>query len=158
LTLFPEKINGNYLLFHRISNQMCIDPFPELVPGERANRCIDVMGPRYGMWDGLKIGSGAPPIKVGNNWLVIYHGVSRHSTYRLGAALMDPSGLNVVARTADSIFEPLENYELQGEVPNVVFACGAVVRDDTIFLYYGGADRVIGVATASLSHILEALT
>ena len=158
LTLFPEKINGNFMLYHRISNQICADPFPNLVPGKRANRCIDVMGPRRGMWDGAKIGSAVPPIKVGDNWLVIYHGVSRHATYRLGAALLDSSGISVIARTADPIFEPLEKYELEGEIPNVVFSCGAVVRGDTVYLYYGGADRVIGVATASLAHILEALT
>ncbi|MFZ1075442.1 MAG: hypothetical protein WAN50_03655 [Minisyncoccia bacterium] len=158
LTFFPEKINGNFLLYHRISNQICADPFAELAPGIRAKRCIDVMGPRHGMWDGTKVGSAAPPIKVGENWLVIYHGVSRHATYRLGAALLDPSGLSVLARTADAIFEPLESYEKVGEVPNVVFACGAVVRDDTLFLYYGGADKVIGVATGSVAHIIDALT
>ena len=89
---------------------------------------------------------------------MIYHGVSRHATYRLGAVLLDSSGTSVLARTADPIFEPLESYEKEGEVPNVVFSCGAVVRGDTLFLYYGGADRVIGVATASISHILKALS
>jgi predicted GH43/DUF377 family glycosyl hydrolase len=116
------------------------------------------MGPRLGMWDGLKVGSAAPPIKVGTNWLMIYHGVSRHKTYRLGAALLDSSGISILARTADPIFEPVEVYEKEGETPDVVFSCGAVVRGDTLYLYYGAADKVIGVATASLSHILEALS
>ena len=89
---------------------------------------------------------------------MIYHGVSRHNTYRLGVALLDPSGTAILARTADPIFEPIEPYEKQGEVPDVVFSCGAVVRDDTIFLYYGGADKVVGVATTSLSKVLRALT
>ena len=51
-----------------------------------------------------------------------------------------------------------EKYEKEGEIANVVFSCGAVVRGDTLFLYYGGADKVIGVATASLAHIIDALT
>ena len=89
---------------------------------------------------------------------MIYHGVSRHATYRLGAVLLDPSGTAVLARTVDPIFEPLEKYEQKGETSNVVFSCGAVVRGDTVFLYYGAADKVIGVATASLSHMLDALT
>ena len=89
---------------------------------------------------------------------MIYHGVSRHATYRLGAALLDADGLTVLARTADPIFEPLEKYEQEGDVANVVFSCGAVVRGDTVFLYYGAADKVLGVATASLSHIVDALT
>ncbi len=166
LALLPEKIDGNYLLYHRINNQICADLLPDLISGKRASRCIEIMTPRRGMWDGAKVGVAAPPIRVGDNWLMIYHGVSRHSKYRLGAALLDPSGTVVLARTADPIFEPLEKYEQEGEVANVVFSCGTVVRPstplgtggDTLFLYYGAADKVIGVATASLAHIVEALT
>ncbi len=158
LVLLPEKIDENYLLYHRINNQICADLLPSLSSGKRVSRCIDVMGPRLGMWDGLKVGSAAPPIKVGTNWLMIYHGVSRHKTYRLGAALLDSSGISILARTADPVFEPIETYEEEGETPDVVFSCGAVVRGDTLYLYYGAADKVIGVATASLSHILEALS
>ena len=158
LALLPEQIDGNYLLYHRVNNRICADLLPNLFSGKRVSRCIEVMGPRLGMWDGLKVGSAAPPIKVGNNWLMIYHGVSRHKTYRLGAALLDSSATSLLARTADPVFEPVELYEKEGEVPGVVFSCGAVVRGDTLFLYYGAADKVIGVATASLSHILEALS
>lgn len=158
LTLLPEKMNGNYLLYHRISSQICADLLPDLSTGLRVSRCIEIMAPRLGMWDGAKVGSAAPPIKVGDNWLMIYHGVSRHATYRLGAALLDSSGTNVLARTADSVFEPRESYEREGIIPNVVFSCGAAVRGDTIYLYYGGADKVIGVATGSLSHIITALS
>lgn len=158
LALLPEKIGENYMLYHRINNRICADILPNLAEGKRVSRCIEIMGPRQGMWDGLKVGSAAPPIKVGNNWLMIYHGVSRHKTYRLGAALLDPSGTSVLARTADPVFEPIERYEKEGEMPNVVFSCGAVVRGDTLYLYYGAADSVVGVATASLAHILEALS
>ena len=158
LALLPEKVGGNFLLYHRVNNLVCADLLPDLASGKRVSRCIEVIAPRLGMWDGAKVGSAAPPIKVGDKWLMIYHGVSRHGTYRLGAALLDASGTQVLARTADAIFEPHEAYEKEGEIKNVVFACGAVVRGDTLFLYYGAADKVIGVATASLSHILDALS
>ncbi len=158
LVLLPEKKDGNYLLYHRVNKQICADIMSDLSSGKRVSRCIETLGPRNGMWDGEKVGSAAPPIKVGDNWLMIYHGVSRHKTYRLGAALYDSSGTSLLARTADPIFEPTELYEKEGEVPNVVFSCGAVVRGDTLFLYYGAADKVVGVATASLSHILDALS
>ncbi|MCX6787106.1 MAG: hypothetical protein NTY93_01095 [Candidatus Kaiserbacteria bacterium] len=158
LALLPEKIGENYLLYHRIHNQICADLLPDLSSGKRASRGIEVIAPRHGRWDGTKVGSTAPPIKVGDNWLMIYHGVSRHATYRFGAALLDAAGTSVLARTADPIFEPLEKYENEGVVANVVFSCGTVVRGDTIFLYYGAADKVLGVATASLAHIIDALT
>jgi len=158
LALLPETVEGEYLIYHRVNNLVCADILPDLTSGERVNRCIEVIGPRLGMWDGEKVGCAAPPIKVGDTWLMIYHGVSRHTTYRLGAALLDASGTEVLARTADPIFEPVEAYEKTGEISNVVFACGAVVRGDTLYLYYGGSDRVVGVATASLSHMLDALS
>jgi len=158
LALMPEKTKGNYLLYHRVNNIICADLLPEITSGKRVSRCIEIIGPRHGMWDEAKVGGAAPPIKVGNNWLMIYHAVSRHGTYRLGGALLDSSGTTLLARTADPIFEPLEEYEKKGDIPNVVFSCGAVVRDDILFLYYGGADKVIGVATASLSHIINALS
>jgi predicted GH43/DUF377 family glycosyl hydrolase len=158
LALLPEKINGNYLLYHRINKQICADILPDLSSDKRASRCIEVMSLRRGMWDGMKIGIAGPPVKVGDNWLMIYHGISRSKTYRLGAALLAPDGLTVLSRTADPIFEPLEKYEMEGDVPHVVFSCGVVVRGDTLILYYGAADKVLGVATASLKHIVDALT
>ncbi len=156
--LLPETVDGNYLLYHRIAGQICADVLPDLSFKKRVSRCIEILAPRHGMWDSEKVGIAGPPIKVEGGWFMIYHGVSRHGTYRLGAALLSPSGLEVLSRTADPIFEPVEKYEKEGEVPNVVFACGQVVRGDTLYLYYGGADKVIGVATASLSRIVQALT
>ncbi|MFC1644362.1 hypothetical protein ACFL5C_03510, partial [Candidatus Omnitrophota bacterium] len=46
-------------------------------------------------------------------------------------------------------------YEVSGVVPNVTFTCGAVAIDDTLFLYYGGADTVICVATAKIKDVLS---
>lgn len=158
VALLPETVNGQYLLYHRISSMICADVLSDLSSGKRVNKCIEIMGPRRGMWDGAKIGVAAPPIRIGGKWLMIYHGVSRHGTYRLGAALLDADGTTLLARSADPVFEPVEPYEKEGEVKDVVFSCGAVARGDTLFLYYGGADRVLGVATASLSRILNSLS
>jgi predicted GH43/DUF377 family glycosyl hydrolase len=158
LALLPEKIQDNYMLYHRVSSQVCADLLPDLFSGRRVSRCMEIIAPRRGMWDGAKVGTAGPAIRVGNKWLMIYHGVSRHATYRLGALLLDADATTVLARTADPIFEPLELYEQQGEISNVVFSCGSIVRGDTIFLYYGAADKVIGVATASISHIVDALS
>jgi beta-1,2-mannobiose phosphorylase / 1,2-beta-oligomannan phosphorylase len=158
VSLLPEKIGENFILYHRINNQICADVVPDLSFKKRVSRCIEIMGPRSGMWDEAKVGIAGPPIKVDEGWLMIYHGVSGHSHYRLGAALLDHTGLSVIARTADEIFQPIEEYEKNGEVRNVVFSCGHVVRGDTLYLYYGGGDKVLGVATASFARILRALS
>lgn len=158
LAFLPEKIDGKFLLYHRIAGRICADTLDAIGPEHRAMRCIEIMGPREGMWDAAKVGIAGPPIKVDNGWLMLYHGVSRRSRYRVGAALLDSNGTTVLARSADPLFEPVEPYEAAGEVNHVVFPCGAIVRGDTLYLYYGGGDRVVGVATASLSRIVAALT
>ena len=56
----------------------------------------------------------------------------------------------MLERCDGPIFEPVEDYELSGGVPNVVFSCGAVVLENKLVLYYGGADKVIGVAVGDL--------
>lgn len=158
LSLLPEKQPEGFLIYHRVSGRICADILDELSPDTKVTRCIEVMGPRTGMWDAAKVGIAGPPLRVPQGWLFLYHGVSWRGHYRVGAALLDASGTTVIARSADPIFEPTEQYELVGEIPNVVFPCGTVIRDDTLYMYYGGADTVVGVATASLSRILAALS
>ncbi|MCK4499245.1 hypothetical protein KAU11_02005, partial [Candidatus Babeliales bacterium] len=118
-----------------------------------------LFGPRADMWDNKKVGITGPPIETKDGWLLIYHGVSNPGNiYKLGAALLDlqdPS--QVIARTDYPIFEPEMAYEKEGCMPNVVFSCGVVVIKNKLFVYYGGADKVIGVATINLSKLLKNL-
>ena len=76
----------------------------------------------------------------------------------MGAALLDLKDPAIVlARSTDPIFEPEMDYEKHGFINNVVFPCGVVVRKGIIYIYYGGADKVVGVATMKLDTILKAL-
>jgi predicted GH43/DUF377 family glycosyl hydrolase len=159
--IFPEKTNGKYFVVHRVGDEICGDYIKTLdFKKETVQKCIRIIGPRINMWDSLKVGISAPPIKTKYGWLLIYHGVSKsHSTYRIGAVLLDLDDPAIVlARTTDSIFEPEEIYEKIGVVNNVVFPCGATEKDGLIYIYYGGADAVVGVATMELDIILRALT
>lgn len=157
--LMPEKIGGQYMILHRIDPLMCGDYLDTLdFKKSRLTRCIELMGPRPGMWDSKKIGIAGPPIRTPKGWLLIYHGVSKTSTYRLGAVLLDLKNPGVIiSRSVDTIFEPLEDYERNGIVRNAVFSCGVVARGDTLLIYYGGADTVTGVAKISLKKLLNIL-
>lgn len=157
--LMPEKIAGQYMILHRIDPELCADFLDSLdFKKNPLTRCIEIMGPRPGMWDSQKIGIAGPPIKTEKGWLLIYHGVSKTSTYRLGAVLLDLKNPTIIiSRSVDTIFEPLEEYERVGQVRNAVFSCGAVVRGDTLLIYYGGADTVVGVAKVSLKKLLKIL-
>jgi predicted GH43/DUF377 family glycosyl hydrolase len=120
------------------------------------------------MWDSERVGAGAPVLKTGYGWLLIYHGVGiarGRRSYMLGAALLDlDDPTQVLYRSAEPLFVPKEDYELYGWAPNAVFTNGAVARardadqmikdNDEISIYYGGGDRVVGVARARLSDLV----
>ena len=158
--LFPEKFTMGYFILHRIGSEICGDYLDSLdFNHSKVKKCIHVIGPRINTWDSLKVGITAPPIKTKYGWLLLYHGISKsHHTYRVGALLLDLKDPAIVlSRLADPIFEPQEPYEKFGVVNNVVFPCGMVEKDGTLYIYYGGGDRVIGVATMELNLILRAL-
>ncbi len=159
--LFPEKTKGQYFVLHRVGDELCGDYLKSLnFKTEAVKKCIRIIGPRINMWDSWKVGISAPPIKTKNGWLLLYHGVSKsHTTYRIGAVLLDLNDPAIVlARTTDPIFEQEEEYEKKGIVNNVVFPCGMVLQKGLIYIYYGGADTVVGVATMELKIVLKALT
>ena len=157
--VFPEKINGQYMIIHRIKDQICADFVNSLKKPEEVAKGIRLMEPRYGMWDSRKIGLAGPPIKTRAGWVLFYHGVGEDCYYRLGAALLDlKNPMVVISRTNEAILEPEKRYEKEGQISNVVFPCGHVCRGDTIYHYYGGGDSVVCVATMKLSALLAMLT
>ncbi len=157
--ILPEPINGRYMIFHRVHESICVDFVKSLdFINEKVIRCIEILSPRRGMWDGNKVGIAAAPVKTSKGWLLLYHGVSWSGIYRVGAVLLDLKDPTVVvSRTAIPLFEPEESYEVKGIVPNVVFPCGLVVRGGTAYIYYGGADLVTGVATIKMATLLKML-
>ncbi|TYP57803.1 glycosidase [Thermosediminibacter litoriperuensis] len=166
--LFPEKIEGNYVIYHRIEPSIWVAYSDKLVfPWPHEGHKI-IIGPRSGMmWDSLKIGAGAQPIKTRYGWLLIYHGVDYQMVYRLGVILADLNDPGrVLYRSPNPILSPETECELgrEGEcwVPNVVFTCGAVPAEDKeildendeILVYYGAADTNICVATGKVGDLI----
>ncbi len=161
-TVLPRKFDGQWIMFHRpvTGNQEHIwyasadaDFTHWSLPG--------VLLPQNGgpWWDGIRVGVGAPPILTNQGWLLIYHGVKEmggRPIYRLGLALLDKDDpRKVIARAADWVFAPEASYEQTGLMPGVVFTCGAVCRGDEVWMYYGAADTVVGLAVAELSDLLN---
>lgn len=158
--IFPERFKEGYFVVHRVGNEICGDYLDSLdFNTDVVKKCIRIIGPRMNAWDSSKVGISAPPIKTKYGWLLLYHGVSKsHNTYRVGVVLLDLKDPAIVlARSSDAIFEPVEEYEKIGIVNNVVFPCGMILKGDLLYIYYGGADKVTGVATMKLSVMLSAL-
>ncbi len=158
----PEKIDGKFVIFHRPENYISLNFVDDLY--ELQNKWLDnsfaLIRPRPDKWDNTKIGISAPPIKLKEGWLLIYHGVSDPGhIYKVGAILLDlKDPTKVLGRTDIPLMEPEMDYELYGDVPNVVFPCGAIMIKDEIFIYYGGGDSVVGVAKMKVKDILKQLS
>ncbi|MCK4436593.1 glycoside hydrolase family 130 protein [bacterium] len=158
--LFPRKIKSRYARLDRPigggRGSIWISYSPDLLNWGDSEI---VMTPRTGYWDDFRIGASVPPIETSQGWLEVYHGVkltSAGAIYRIGTALLDlddPS--KVIKRSSTPVLSPREHYERIGDVPNVCFACGAVVDPDgRMKIYYGAADTSICVALCTLEQVL----
>ncbi len=160
--IFPRKIGDNYAVLHRIGSSIWLDMVDSLSFGEgKWIKGNVIMSPRQEQPVAEKIGISAPPIETEWGWLLLYHIVTKRNNkvhYHISAALLDiDRPWRVIARRKTPLLEPEMPYEKEGQIANVVFPCGAVVINGELFVYYGGADSVIGVATIKLSELVEGL-
>jgi len=167
--LFTEKINDKFIMLLRILpgiQLIFFKDFSELTDDkywrnylQRLDRHI-LMEPRY-LFETKCIGAGAPPIKTKDGWLLIYHAVEvteKGFVYRAAAALLDlERPLKVIGRLKTPLFAPTKDWELKGDVNNVVFPTGTIVEDDKLTIYYGAADKLIAAKSMSLSELVDIL-
>jgi len=102
---------------------------------------------------------GPAPIKTEDGWLVIFHAIEGKDPgkYKLFAMLLDlEDPIKVLFKSKKPILEPEEEYELNGW-QGMTYSCGAVIRSGRLFVYYGGGDKVVGVASIRLSELLTDL-
>ncbi len=163
--LFPEKIGGKFAVLHSIigndehhvrieytdnlallAKQTFTSPDPQKVPDRQI------------AWHIHTRSAGPPPVRTEKGWLVFYHANDREGyKYKLGAMLLDLNDpTKVLARAAAPVLSPDEHYENDGK-PGIVYAAGAVVQGGTLYVYYGGADKVVCVATVPLNDFVDAL-
>ncbi len=153
--LFPSKINGKYVLIHRRMPYIWMGYSKDMI-NWKDNKIL--MRVREGKWDCERVGVGPPPVKTKHGWLMVYHGVDKKNIYRLGAALLDSKNPAIVLKRYDyPILSPTEPWEKVGLVNNVVFSCGMVEIKNKYFVYYGGGDSCIGVATVDKEELLGLL-
>jgi len=162
--ILPEKINGKYVIFHRVFPNILID-FVDDLDFDGKTRWLTgqyeiPVRALSSQWDSRKVGCGPPPLKTKDGWLLIYHAVGCRGDYyyKMGAMLLDlKDPTKVLARSRNPILEPVASYENEGWKGGVAYPCGAAIIKDRLFVYYGGADTVVCVASVKVNGFLAEL-
>ncbi len=170
IIFFPRRINNKLAFLHRLrpgiqlvlvntiedlTREFWLDYFHEL------HKHVVLDPHPHHNHESSYIGGGCPPIETPHGWLMIYHGVEKTEhgfVYSACAALLDlDNPAKVLARLPYALFSPEYDWELNGEVNNVVFPTGTALFGDTLFIYYGAADSHIAIASVKLTELVNEL-
>lgn len=172
--LFPERVNGKIAVILAANTDLppakisiaLVDEIEELFEESFWNNWYTYLDDHTlqllrDSKDQVEVG--AVPVKTDRGWLLIYSYIrdyhTDHKVFGIEAALLDlDDPKKVVARVVDPLLVPEKDYEKFGDVPNIVFPTGAVVRQDELHVYYGGADTNTCVATCNLNELLDSMS
>ncbi|MEM9295880.1 MAG: glycosidase [Planctomycetota bacterium] len=162
--LFPETIHDKWYMIHR-PMQWTGPGYGTEYPAIWISRGDDPLSQhKHALlakaefpWE-CKVGGNTPPMRTDDGWLFLYHGVGPDKHYRLGALVLDLDDPTIVRyRSEGWLMEPTEDYELEGYYKGVIFPCGKLVKDGKLHVYYGGGDKVVGVATCDMKQLMDYL-
>jgi len=156
---FPKKINGRYYAIHRPLVSFVGKPSMWVSESHDlrhfgAHRCI--LRPDDNACK--RIGVGPEPIWTERGWLVLYHACDFNDHYALHLCLLDHEDPTRVIANSPAILRPQEAYERSGFMQQVVYSNGWVRKPNGIIeIYYGAADTVVAMASASEQELLDSL-
>ena len=152
--IIPSKINGKYWMYFLGTasdgtDQTGLASSNDLLHWTDETK-TPVLPRRPGRFDSRVVEPGPSPIIGTGGIVLIYNGADDKLVYRTGVAVFDQRDpAKVISRTEQPIFQPEQEWEKIGQVPNVVFVEGMVRQGNRYLLYYGGADKYVGVAEAA---------
>lgn len=151
------KYNGKYVMYYGDSS-LKVAYSENLKDWELGG---EVLHPREGHFDSFLIEGGVPPIVTDEGIVVIYNSACKGERYKAdktiiyyapGVALYDKEDpTKLLWRSDKPLITPTEYFECFGKVNYVIFATGLVHHQGKWLLYYGGADKSIGVAELHFS-------
>lgn len=167
VVLHPEFVNGKYAFYTRpmddfidtgsgggVGFGLCDDITHAVIDEE-----IITSKRKYHTITEAKNGAGATPIKTDKGWIHIAHGVRntaaglRYVVYAFATSLEDPT--KVIAEPGGFLIAPLGE-ERVGDVSNVVFTNGAIVKDNKeVYIYYASSDTRLHVATTTIDKLVD---
>ncbi len=165
--LFPEKINGKFAIFHNLDkgdpshvgityvNKLDMSETPQGKDAPDPQKLPD----HIVAWHKRTRSAASPPIKTKDGWLLLYHAMDKDDgdRYKLGAILLDlKDPQKVLYRAQHPILEPDVWYENDWK-PGIIYASGSIVKDGKLFVYYGGGDKRIALATIKLQDLIKSM-
>ena len=160
--LFDRKVNGKYVKISRTKYNDGSVKMPSIYISfsddvvEWGEQTLLLTGREW--WETARIGGACPPIYTERGWFMLYHGVDDRGTYRVGAVILDKDDpRKVLARTKNYLFEPEAEYERVGLYNCCVFPTANILRGDTLYIYYGCADKYVSVATADFEALFDSV-
>ena len=182
MVLFPKKFAGKFVRLERPfpeysrGYQEKFDIWSSMSPDCRYwGDTKLVLGLEDVPFCNAKIGPAAPPIKTSKGWLAIFHATYKdnnrallgwevsmnpnriwHKEYLAGLMLLDlENPQKVIGLAPEPLLRATEKYELDGFRGSVIFPGGMILEDDSeVKIYYGAADTVECLATASVDDLL----
>ncbi len=149
--ILPTKIQGKYWMYFLgtsadNTDQMGIASSTDLIHWTEETK-TPVLPRRPGMFDSRVVEPGPAPIITNDGILLIYNAADDNLIYRTAVVVFDVKDpRKVLWRSEHPLLEPELQWEKVGQVPNVIFVEGMVRKGDRYLLYYGGADKYIGIA------------
>lgn len=170
--IFPERVNGEYVILHRPMPRIVCTRVPSLEAEWPADG-VPLVGPRPGSWRSARVGAGAPPIRTRLGWLLPFHGattIEEGNVYSMGWCVVDLHDPAQVRYVSDvPALTPEAPYEIEcRDIPQVdmanfrtgvrvVFPQGLVERGDDLLVYYGAADVCVAGARVAKEELLASI-
>lgn len=170
--IFPEKVDGQYVIIHRPMPRMVCVRVTSL-ESEWPAEGVPIVGPRHGTWRSSRVGAGAPPIRTSVGWLLPFHGatsIEEGNVYSMGWCVLDLEKPERVLYVSDApALTPEAPYEIEHRVVpqvdpanfrtgiRVVFPQGLVERGDDLLIYYGAADVSVAGARVNKRGLVTSL-
>jgi len=154
MSLFPRRVNGHYCMCSRIDGENMYIMYSDIL--EFWETAEMLQAPKH-PWEFIQVGNCGSPLETPAGWLLLTHGVGPMRSYCIGAMLLDlDNPLKVIGHLEEPLLMPTEE-EREGYVPNVVYSCGALIHNDTLYLPYAMSDTATGFAMVELNALLGKL-
>ncbi len=154
MALFPRTVAGRHLALCRSDGETL--GLTAISEHNRWEAPVPLLRPSHG-WNLIQVGNCGSPLETDAGWLVLTHGVGPMRQYAIGALLLDlEHPERVIGELPGVLLTPHET-DRDGYVPNVVYSCGGLIHDGTLWLPYGASDARIGFATVPLQTLINAM-